>query len=80
MTIQYDCVIGITVALYKNQGRNKEDSEEGGSHHGLDIMERRNSDSYVGALLISSYLQRVRLTTKSHAQERMALNGCGHIS
>ena len=54
-------------------------TDKGGSNHGLDTIDHRNSDSPFGSSLHVSYLERATLKPKSHAQERTGINACRHL-
>jgi len=61
---------GIKVALLRTNSSKRTTKEKWGRNHGLDFLDSRNSYSFFGNLLPSSYLEITALNTRSHAQER----------
>ena len=73
MSVRGEILRGIKVALLRTKSEMKTTEEQGGRHHGLDIIEHRNSDRFFGSLHPSLYLERAEphlpasgMSTKTH--------------
>jgi len=70
VSVRDEILRGIKVALSRTKSPMNTTEEQGGRHHGLDILKHRNSYSFFGDPLPSFYLARATLTTRATAQER----------